>query len=104
METLEELRLINIGINLANKSVLRYLNNHMRLTILDLSNNQLTSMTEIAELLNNNQVLTEVNLSGNTITTTDNFNELLEGMANNMSVTKLSYDISPAILPKANNP
>jgi len=61
-------------------------------------------MTEIASLLTNNQVLTEVNLSGNTITTAENFTVLLLGLANNMSVTHLSYEVSPAILPSANNP
>lgn len=61
-------------------------------------------MTEIASLLSNNQVLEEVNLSGNVITTAENFTVLLLGMANNMSVTKLLYDVSPVIMPAAQNP
>ena len=104
METLEELHLINMGLNIATKSVLLHLYPHKKLKTLDLSHNQLTSMTEIASLLTNNQVLTEVNLSGNTITTAENFTVLLLGLANNMSVTHLSYEVSPAILPSANNP
>ena len=103
METLEELRLINMGLNVATESVLLHLYTHKKLTTLDLSNNRLTSMTEIASLLANNQVLTAVNLSGNAITTADNFTALLLGMADNMSVTQLSYEVSPAILPGANN-
>ena len=104
METLEELRLVNVGLNLVKISSLRNLNSHKKLLILDISNNQLTSMTEIADLLNKNQVITEINLSGNTITTTDDFTELLCGMLDNMSVTKLSYEISPTILPNDKNP
>mgnify|MGYP006099244325 CR=1 FL=1 len=104
IETLEELHLVNMGLNVATKSVLLHLYPHKSLRTLDLSNNQITSMSEIASLLSNNQVLTEVNLSGNMITTAENFTVLLLGMANNMSVTQLSYDVSPAILPQARNP
>jgi Leucine-rich repeat (LRR) protein len=104
IETLQELHLINMGLNVATQSVLLHLYPHKQLKTLDLSNNHLTSMSEIASLLSNNQVLTEVNLTGNLITTAENFTVLLLGMANNMSVTQLSYDVSPAILPKANNP
>ena len=99
IETLEELQLKDMGLNVATESVLLHLYPHKKLKILDLSNNRITSMTEIASLLTNNQVLTEVNLSGNIITTAENFTVLLLGMANNMSVTKLSYDVSPTILP-----
>jgi len=54
IETLKELHLINMGLNIATKSVLLHLYSHKKLKILDLSNNQITSMREIANLLSNN--------------------------------------------------
>jgi hypothetical protein len=55
-------------------------------------------MSEIARLLANNQFLNEINLKGNNITTLNDFREILSGLSQNLSVTRLIYDIEPSLI------
>lgn len=55
-------------------------------------------MSEIARLLANNQFLNEINLKGNNISSLNDFREILSGLSQNLSVTKLIYDIDPSLI------
>jgi len=57
IETLEELHLINMGLNKETKEIFRQLADHKNLKVLDLRNNRIIKTGEIAALIRQNQTL-----------------------------------------------
>ena len=100
MTNLKELRLINMNLNHGNhtREILKALNDHKMLRILDLSHNQIVGLKEIGSLIVCNQNLQEIHLkdSGSQpiISTVADFHDMLASISKNRSVTILEYDIA----------
>lgn len=102
--TLRELRLrrMHLGFGDHTGEILRALAPHPTLRVLDLSYNRIHDLRAIAALIVENQHLQDLNLtddkrSFHVIDTVESFTFLATAVTQNISLTSLSYDISPKI-------